>query len=64
VRILRKVVGMNLNQAIEASKKFEEEQRLLNEASGYVRELSRDEWVAKMKDYDVVGFRVVLREGK
>jgi hypothetical protein len=30
--------------------------------SGYVRELSRDEWVAKMQEYDIVGFRVVLRE--
>jgi len=55
---------MNLNRAIEADKKFQEEQRLLSEPSGFVRELTREEFISKMQHYDVIGFRVVLREGK
>lgn len=53
---------MNLNQAIEADKKYRAEQEALMESSGIVRELSREEFMSKMQEYEIVGFRVVLRE--
>jgi hypothetical protein len=53
---------MNLNQAIEDDKKYRKEQEALMEPSGFVKELSREEFISKMQEYDIVGFRVVLRE--
>ena len=34
------------------------------EPSGYVREITKEEYLSKMQNYDIIGFRVVLREGK
>jgi hypothetical protein len=30
----------------------------------FIKEISREDFISRMQEYDVVGFRVVLREGK